>query len=273
MEPPLQIVKGEDGILRDVHNRPMIVVFNATRGGLRGVNGSGISPIASASLESSPFVFVNADGLTKEDGAARALIRTHVMRDHFRRKREKANQKRHSGHLEAKHSKKPIQVSVTWAGDPFGTCLLPPQPSGSLDHFSQYPIEMTTRTHQLVNHCKCANYREFLESSTDSTDVNIIAGLAQPGAFNYMASFAAGLRDQALFHVLLLTSALHWCYLTGDVNKDETRKGASTEIIVHKLAAIRKINEKLQDPLVNIPDNIIHAVTFLAMAEVKSLNT
>lgn len=159
MEPPLRIVKGGDGILRDVHDRPMIVVFNATKSDLGAVKGGGVSPVASASAsaEVSPFAFVHEDGLTKEDGAARALIRTHVMRDHFRRKREKAIQKRQSGHFDAKNPKESIQASALWADGPFGTCSLPPQPSGILDHFAQYPIEMTHRTHQLVNHCKCTD--------------------------------------------------------------------------------------------------------------------
>jgi hypothetical protein len=87
-----------------------------------------------------------------------------------------------------------------------------------------------------------------------------------------MSSFAAAMRDQALFHVLLLTSALHLCYLTGNVNWDETGKGPSTEIISHKLTAIRKVNEKLRDAPTTISDQVIHAVTFMAMAEVKSIS-
>jgi hypothetical protein len=270
MEPPLQIVKGEDGILRDVYDRPMIVVFNATKNDRNAIKSSGRIPAAIASPETSPFAFVQVDGSTKEDRAARTLIRTHVMQDHFRRKREKATQKRQSHHYE--HPKETIQVSVLWADDLFGTCSLPPQPTGNQDPFAQYPIEMTPRTHQLVNHCKCAYYITSPNGSTDLADVTIIAGLAQPRAFNYMSSFAAGMRDQALFHVLLLTSALHLCYLTGNVNGDETGKGASTEIISHKLTAIRKLNEKLRDPPRAISDQVIHAVTFMAMAEVNSIS-
>jgi len=87
-----------------------------------------------------------------------------------------------------------------------------------------------------------------------------------------MSSLAAGMKDEALFHVLLLTSALHLRYLTENVEWDETEKGQVTEIISHKLAAIRKVNEKLRDPPSSISDGIIHAVTFMAMAEVSFIS-
>jgi hypothetical protein len=87
-----------------------------------------------------------------------------------------------------------------------------------------------------------------------------------------MSSLAAGMKDEALFHVLLLTSALHLRYLTENVEWDETEKGQVTEIISHKLAAIRKVNEKLRDPPSSISDEIIHAVTFMAMAEVSFIS-
>jgi hypothetical protein len=54
MEPPLQIVKGGDGILRDIHDRPIIVVFNATKSDLGATKGGGVSPVANASEECSP---------------------------------------------------------------------------------------------------------------------------------------------------------------------------------------------------------------------------
>jgi hypothetical protein len=272
MKPPLQIVKGEDGILRDVYDRPMIVVFNATKSDLEANKSSSLSPAVSASPERSPFAFVHVDGSTKENRAARTLIRTHVMQDHFRRKREKATQKRQSRHYGAEHPKESIQVSVLWADDLFGACSLPPQPAGTLDPFAQYPIEMTPRTHQLVNHCKYVDCLTSPNDSTDWADVTIIAGLAQPNAFNYMSSFAAGMRDQALFHVLLLTSALHLFYLTGNMNWDETEKGPSTEIISHKLTAIRKVNEKLRHTPTEISDQVIHAVTFMAITEVNCIS-
>lgn len=258
MEPPLQILKGEDGILRDVYDRPMIVVFNAANSNLDAIKTSG--------PESSPFAFVHVDGSSKEDRAARTLIRSHVMQDHHRRKREKATQKRQSRHGKA------VQASVLWADDLFGTCSLSPQPTRNLDPFAQYPIEMTARTHQLVNHCKWADYIICPNGSTDSADVTIIAGLAKPREFNYMSSFAVGMGDQALFHVLLLTSALHLCYLTGNVNWNETGKVPSTEIISRKLTAIRQVNEKLRDSPTAISDQLIHAVTFMAMVEVNIIS-
>jgi hypothetical protein len=155
MNPPLQIVKGNDGVLRDVYDRPMVVVFNATKDNLNHVRGSsGRSPQASTSPKTSPFAFVHVDGSIKEDRTARALIRTHVMQNHFRRKREKAAQEGLASNHTTKPSKESIEVSVLWADDLFGTCSLPPQPTGNLDPFAQYPIEMTPRTHELVNHCK-----------------------------------------------------------------------------------------------------------------------
>ena len=86
-----------------------------------------------------------------------------------------------------------------------------------------------------------------------------------------MSSLAAGLKDEALFHVLLLTSALHLRYLTGDIKWDQIGKDQSPEIISHKLTAIRKVNEKLQTPHASISDETIHAVTFMALAEVRCI--
>jgi len=148
-------VKGDNGVLRDIYDRPMVVVFNATKGYPDDKNSSGRTSRASPSPKNSPFAFVHVDGSTKEDRKARALIRTHVMQDHFRRKRQKATQERHAFHSSAKSIKVPVEASVAWAVDLFGTCSLPLQPTGNLDPFSRYPIEMTPRTHQLVNHCKC----------------------------------------------------------------------------------------------------------------------
>jgi len=272
MEPPLQIVKGDNGVLRDIYDRPMVVVFNSTKSYPSDRKSSGRSPKAIPSLKKSPFAFVHVDGSTKEDRTARALIRTHVMQDHFRRKREKekATQERRASHRSTENTKGSIEASVTMADNLSGTCSLPPQPTGNLDPFSQYPIEMTPRTHQLINHCKYPDSLISPDGSLDLADVTIISGLAKPGSFNYMSSLAASMKDEALFHVLLLTSALHLRYLTGNGNWDEIGKDPSTEVISHKLTAIRKVNEKLRDPPAAISDEIIHAVTFMAMTEVNS---
>jgi hypothetical protein len=152
MEPPLQVSAGKDGIFRDVHQRPMIMVFNSTKTDSAATENSHPESRANASQDKSSFAFVQVSGSKKEDRKARTLIRTHVMQDHFRRKRGKAT--RPTPH-NTKHSGESIQASVVAIDDRFELYPLLRQPTGSLDPFAQFPIEMNPRMNHLAHHCQC----------------------------------------------------------------------------------------------------------------------
>jgi hypothetical protein len=154
MELPLQVAAGEDGIFRDVHDRPMILVFKSTKDNTKATNKAHPESKTTVSQTKSPFAFVQVSGSKKEDRKARTLIRTHVMQDHFRRKREKAPKTRPQN---TQLSGESVQASVVESNCRFELYPLPPQPTGNLDPFAQYPIEMKPRTHLLAHHCECTN--------------------------------------------------------------------------------------------------------------------
>lgn len=151
MEPPLQVLAGKDGIFRDIHQRPMIMVFKSTEKDVPTTDESRPELKAHASPENPSFAFVQVNGSKKEDKKARTMIRAHVMQDHFRRKRQKTARSRL---LKAKVSSTSIQASVAATDNRFELCPLPPQPAGSLDPFAQYPIEMNPQTYLLAHHCE-----------------------------------------------------------------------------------------------------------------------
>jgi hypothetical protein len=154
MEPPLQVAEDQDGIYRDVHDRPMILVFNSTKIKPEATGEARPESKAAVSQTKSPFAFVQVSGSKKEDRKARTLIRTHVMQDHFRRKHEKAPKTRPQN---TKLSGESVQASVVESNGRFELYPLPPQPTGNLDPFARYPIEMKPRTHLLAHHCECTN--------------------------------------------------------------------------------------------------------------------
>lgn len=152
MEPPLQVAADEDGIFRDVHDRPMIMVFNSTQKDAKAIEKVFPESKASGSQPKLPLMFVQVSGSKKEDRKERTKIRTHVMQDHFRRKREvKTPRKRPQS---PKPSGELIQASGAATNVPFEICPLQPQPTGSLDPFVQYPIQMKPQSYRLVHHCE-----------------------------------------------------------------------------------------------------------------------
>ena len=156
MEPPLQVSAGQDGVFRDVHDRPMIMVFNSTKKYAKADEQEVPVSKAKVSQPSLPFIFVQVDGSKREDRKERTKIRTHVMQDHFRRKREEKTPRKHPHNSE--RSEELVQASVPATNDPFEIYPLPPQPTGSLDPFARYPIEMKPQTYLLVHHCECSNF-------------------------------------------------------------------------------------------------------------------
>jgi hypothetical protein len=67
--------------------------------------------------------------------------------------------------------------------------------------------------------------------------------------------------DQALFHVVLLSAAIHVNFVNGIFTSPETA--------YHKLKTIQTVNEKLRHSPTAVSDHMIHAVLFMAMCEVS----
>jgi hypothetical protein len=145
MEPPLEVVTGHDGHLRDILDRPMIVVFDSTSNANKPTK-------EKAPNRGESFAWVDVSSSEKDKRKARKLARSHVMQDYVRRRKEHtARGKSHNA--AQKTIGKLNQASSQETYFQFGM-LLPPDPSGSLDPFAKFPIQMKPRTYELVHHCK-----------------------------------------------------------------------------------------------------------------------
>jgi len=149
MEPPLKVVTGQDGHLHDILDRPMIVVFDSTTNANKPQK-------EKASAGSKSFAWVDVSSSENDKRKARKLTRSHVMQDYVRRRKEQtARGKRHNAAQETIGKLNQASSQDTYFR--FGM-LLPPEPSGSLDPFAKFPIQMKPRTYELVHHCKYAFY-------------------------------------------------------------------------------------------------------------------
>jgi hypothetical protein len=73
-------------------------------------------------------------------------------------------------------------------------------------------------------------------------------------------SFTFAMMDAALFHLVLLASAINLDIRCGNP--------VSAEHIYHKLKAIQLVGKKLADPGSRLSDSTIHSTSYLAVAEV-----
>jgi hypothetical protein len=149
MEPPLEVVTGHDGHLRDILHRPMIVVFDSTTKGNKPRK-------EKTSSGSKSFAWVDVSSSENDKRKTRKLARSHVMQDYVRRRKEQTTRGK-SHNAVQKTIGKLNQASSQETYFRFGM-LLPPEPSGSLDPFAKFPIQMKPRTYELVHHCKCTFY-------------------------------------------------------------------------------------------------------------------
>jgi hypothetical protein len=145
MEPPIKVVTGRDGHIRDILNRPMIVVFDSTTKANKPQK-------ERASNGSKPFAWVDVSSSENDKRKARKLARSHVMQDYVRRRKEQTTRGK-SHNTAQKTIGRLNQASSQDTHFRFGM-LLPPEPSGSLDPFAKFPIQMKPRTYELVHHCK-----------------------------------------------------------------------------------------------------------------------
>lgn len=143
MRRPLAVVEGKDGVIRDVHGRPVIVVFDSKQ-----KSSHRKSPVVDRQEEETedvqPLEFVQVARPTEEDAVTRTLIRTHVMAD-YKRKRmlHKAKTARKQRTLGLSRSSQISSAPVVFS--PLGT---------KLNIFNEYPVQMQPYMHRLVQHCK-----------------------------------------------------------------------------------------------------------------------
>ncbi|KAH8800693.1 hypothetical protein F5884DRAFT_862619 [Xylogone sp. PMI_703] len=238
MKPPLPVIRGKDGIIRDANGRPVIVVFDSKPArSLCNNLVDDADQLQRMQNGPQPLEFISVSGAAKENTEARTLIRTHVMQDYKRRKLMQSARfcKTH----EAQQHKNTAHVSSQEDCHPFWTPF-PSQPSGSLDPFVSYPVQMQPYMHRLIHH--------YLTVITPA--------ITEPGWKDF---FPLATQDAAFFHAILLRSALHANFLTGN--------GKALEPVFHKIKAIQLVNEKLQNPTERLSDLMILTVAFLAITE------
>jgi len=150
MEVPLQVEEDEEGIFRDVLDRPMIMVYNSAK-----KQSKSKKTCPTPQVIRPPLMFVQVDGSKKDNRLERTKMRTHVMRNHFRQKKEKKTAlQKHFPKVKA--PKESIQASAVASNDHIEICAFSSQPTGGLDSFARagYPIEMESRSLFLAHHCK-----------------------------------------------------------------------------------------------------------------------
>lgn len=144
MEVPLNVVRDSQGIFRDAHDQPMIVVFSSKprrpRKRDRICSGKG------KDTDSRPFTFVHVGKPGEEDAKTKRLIRTHVMRNVPPRAPKKPE-----GNLEStpKTSSTNLAGKTVRATLKSTSSLLLPQPSLTMS----FPIQIRPYMRVLIYQC------------------------------------------------------------------------------------------------------------------------
>jgi hypothetical protein len=84
MSVSLEVVRDDQGRLRDVNDQPMIMIFNSKPRRPRTSRGSHSARRKPRKAGPQSFAFINVTRPDEEDEDARKLIRTHAMQDHCR---------------------------------------------------------------------------------------------------------------------------------------------------------------------------------------------
>jgi hypothetical protein len=158
MNPPLEVVRRQDGTMGDIYGRPVIVVFNSNpnHAARRKLLFDNANEQEGTQNGTQHLEFVDVSKPADKNTAARTLIRAHVMRDFMRRRKHQKAQARNLRTTEP--TKGAVKASSQESDSLFRTSSLPPQPHGSLDPFAKYPIQMQPRTYCLVHHCGYTYY-------------------------------------------------------------------------------------------------------------------
>jgi hypothetical protein len=216
------------------------------------------------------------------------LIRTHVIQDHQRRKRDHERPVEKSCDTRPASANTPSSCkSISRTSSEETEVSIPRQPFGLLDPFTTFPVNMEPYMYTLIHRCKpypvLSPLRSFpspsLPSSTNPnqhplthnrpSDLSVastaeghsLLSLSQNPSNGIQGLLPLALTDAALFHSLLCGSAL-WVDL-------RTGRGESLEKYKHMKEAIHLLSTRLKDtgPEV-LSDSTILAVAHLATFEV-----
>jgi hypothetical protein len=146
MNVPLKVVQDEHGRLRDVHDQPMIMIFDSKAGRPRKSKSAGQTPVTAGPRS---FGFINVTRPKETSENVRKLIRTHVMRDLRRRERQSSNDLKE---MPCASFKKQTYTGSNLLEETLSSAI-PPQPSANYHAFIVFPVEMQPYMHGLIHHC------------------------------------------------------------------------------------------------------------------------
>ncbi|PVH78899.1 hypothetical protein DL98DRAFT_633581 [Cadophora sp. DSE1049] len=232
MDTPLDVVKDEQGTLRDIHGRPMIMVFSSK---------PRRKPLSikdrPAGVKQRQFEFINVAKPGVESERTRQLIRTHVMQNVRYRHREKARTA----------TTQPANVQPFFESqDPLYDSGVPPVPAANGIPFLNFPVPM----------------QPYMRKLLYQSSIMHITNPKQPINPADSAWFPMVMTDAALFHAVLCTSAI-WVRILS-ANSDEFPQSK------HMFEAVSLINGRLSDA--DISDATITTILFLAKAEYTQRN-
>ncbi|KAH7354665.1 hypothetical protein BKA65DRAFT_496765 [Rhexocercosporidium sp. MPI-PUGE-AT-0058] len=236
MDTPLSVIEDEHGRLRDIHDRPMVLIFSSKPRRLRTSCSSEERP---ARLRHKKFEFINVVKPGDVSEESRHIIKTHVMQDVRSRQRERSKTT-----LPPPPSRELCPQKFI-SPTPF---KIPPEVSNDGPPFLGFPVPMQPYMRKLLHQY--------------STSIMHISDPKHPANPIDSAWFPMFMTDAALFHAVLCTSAIWIRLLSGGT--DEVSQGK------HMLEAISLINIRLRS--VDISDATITTILFLAKAEYTQKN-
>ncbi|KAH7398057.1 hypothetical protein BKA64DRAFT_753898 [Cadophora sp. MPI-SDFR-AT-0126] len=235
MESPLDIVEDETGRLRDIHDRPMIVVFSTKSRPPRKHVSIKDKPMG---VRASHFEFINVANPGVESEGTRQLIRTHVMQDVRNKQRMKAR----TAATQTNQGQ-----SIFGIHDPQST-QIPPLPAANGIPFLDFPVPLRPYMRKLLH--------QYTTLITHITNPKLPTNPAES------AWFPMVMTDAALFHAVLCASTIWVRILTGDSDEFSQSK--------HMFEAVSLVNGRLSNG--DISDATIATVLFLAKAEYTQRN-
>ncbi|KAH6723577.1 hypothetical protein BKA61DRAFT_13229 [Leptodontidium sp. MPI-SDFR-AT-0119] len=236
MDIPLDVIEDEKGRLRDIHDRPMVLIFSSKPRRPRRPRPPKDKGIG---VTHKKFEFINIVKPGDVSEASRHLIKTHVMQNvrHRQRENSKATQSAPSGGQLC--SRNHVSHSPS---------TIPPQITTDGPAFIDFPVPMQPYMRKLLHQY--------------STSIMHITDPKHPSNPTESAWFPMFMTDAALFHAVLCTSAIWTNLLSG--GNDEVPQGR------HMLEAISLINVRLRN--VDVSDATLTTILFLAKAEYTQKN-
>lgn len=140
MDAPILVLEDDQGRLREVNNRPVIIIFSSKP---RRPKRSHASKHASRATGYKPFAFINVVKPGEEDEVSRQLIRTHVAR-------QKSSS---SSKPTPPVSKGELLSGSDVMSEERSSLSTPPQPSTDGPAFVGFPVKMQPYMHKLIHQC------------------------------------------------------------------------------------------------------------------------